>query len=574
MYFGCKLGTAGTFSELAFVACLLGFHYARSILTDDAKPRLVKGVIFQNWVEAAYTANTKRNQVVEISVDTVVRNPSHLKIDIFGSHLNSKRLRFVSMNDYLVWQGKLDGYNHSLVSLTVRHSSLYGSVTFHDGTGSHNFEIRATRLLQRSREHRYLVSDKIIREKSGQIVLPDLFTKPPSHAQKTSASSSANEDSGDVITLLALYTPAASKHHGKHELEKMIIAAVERTNLVYQNSNVSMYLQLVGLEMVEYQENGNMSKSLTHLQDPSDGVMDNVQGLRNQYGADQVTLITQDTSACGIAYVMPNLNTDFTTWAYSIVHDDSFFYCLGEYTLAHELGHNQGNHHDVADAGKSSIFPYSHGFQYCEEGGFRTVMSYSCNDMDVPRVPYFSNPHLSHNGVAMGNEATANCAESMKQTKRTVANWNRAPNESPTRPTDFSVHDSGQDYVSLRWGKSRQADGYLLDRRTQFTDWLNLATVSASVSTYNDTSLTNGLKYYYRLRAFNSADATSSNNIIMIDFSGFNTSHSQRIDAVSPSMTSTPMMKRLVRNAVRRGFDRPRSSRKINCNNHMYQEKP
>ena len=63
---------------------------------------------------------------------------------------------------------------------------------------------------------------------------------------------------------------------------------------------------------------GDINAALTSLQLTSDGVMDEVHALRDQYGADLVCLIDEDSNACGVGYVMTTVSPSFTARTISI----------------------------------------------------------------------------------------------------------------------------------------------------------------------------------------------------------------------------------------------------------------
>ena len=227
------------------------------------------------------------------------------------------------------------------------------------------------------------------------------------------------DGAGTIIDLMVVYTAKAkSNASGQAGIETRIANAVAMANQAYINSQIDMQLNVVYTGEINYAETGNMSTSLSDLIGSYDGKMDTVHALRNQYGADQVVLITADTNYCGIGYVMTYPDVSFAPYAFSVVHDDSVYACLSNNTLAHELGHNQGNQHDKDSANYRGAFDYSYGYRLCQIGGFRTVMSYACTGGN--RVSYFSNPNVLYNGMVTGT-ATENNALSMTNTKAIVA---------------------------------------------------------------------------------------------------------------------------------------------------------
>ncbi len=184
-----------------------------------------------------------------------------------------------------------------------------------------------------------------------------------------------------------------------------------------------------------YTESGSLSTDLGRLRGNSDGFMDGVHTLRNQYKADLVALITDSGDGCGIAYVMVNgPQPSFESLAFSVTVRD----CIPNMTLAHETGHNMGNAHDRANS-SVGVYPYSFGYQD-PVGGFRTVMAYACNPGSCPRIRYFSNPDVTYNGRPVGIDydtsptTAADNARSMNNVRATVANWRVSGSPSDTTP--------------------------------------------------------------------------------------------------------------------------------------------
>ena len=99
----------------------------------------------------------------------------------------------------------------------------------------------------------------------------------------------------------------------------MIQNAVAVANQAYANSKVAITLNLVQLQEVSYTE-GGVQSSLDDLRGTSDGKMDSVHTLRNQTGVDVVSLITQDSDACGMAGVMTTVSTSFASNAFNVVN--------------------------------------------------------------------------------------------------------------------------------------------------------------------------------------------------------------------------------------------------------------
>ena len=118
--------------------------------------------------------------------------------------------------------------------------------------------------------------------------------------------------------------------------------------------------------------------------------------------------------------------------------------CLSQHSLAHEIGHLQGNMHDRENSSFPGAFEYSYGFRRCvrDGTGFRTVMAYSC--AGAPRVTQFANPDVTFNGWPTGISYeidpanSADNARSMNETADTVAAFRSVSSGIPAAPSALS----------------------------------------------------------------------------------------------------------------------------------------
>jgi peptidyl-Asp metalloendopeptidase len=260
-------------------------------------------------------------------------------------------------------------------------------------------------------------------------------------AQVLDRVNSPREDSGDVIDVMVVYTPkAASFFGGQSFMELAIENTVALTNKTYENSGVSFRVRLVHTAQVDYNE--QVFRDLDRLSDPSDGYMDEVHALRDQYAADLVALIPGNSAEirgyCGIAFLPTSLPAPNA--AFSVTEA----LCISDITFAHELGHTMGKAHDRANAG-SAVHPYAYGYQDlanppgADWGDFVTVMAYSdggeCPPIFqpgvCPAIAWWSNPNQTFNGKPLGT-ADENNALSLNQTAQLIANYRVSADGSPT----------------------------------------------------------------------------------------------------------------------------------------------
>ena len=243
----------------------------------------------------------------------------------------------------------------------------------------------------------------------------------------------------DVIDVAVFHTPAARESAGGlDEIEAAIDLYVAETNQALAESGVRARVALVAREGVDYTEAGEYDIDIRRLADPSDGHLDGVHALRNRVGADLVHLIAGDLDVCGVAQLGGPVGITL--------------HGCGGRTLAHELGHNLGLHHDryelVHRARRAvSLHP---GYGYVNQRGFDagatpddrwlTVMAYwsQCNAMSVrcTSLLRYSNPRQAWLGDrmgvpaavdSMGDDGPADAVALLEATVPVVAGWRRNP---------------------------------------------------------------------------------------------------------------------------------------------------
>ncbi len=257
----------------------------------------------------------------------------------------------------------------------------------------------------------------------------------------TASAPAMSADGVVQIDVMVLWTPAARNAVGGTQaaIDSLVQSAVANANLAYANSHINAQLRLVHSEEVSFTET-SIQTDLSSLSTSGDGVLDRVQSLRDQYGADIVTLLGNGYAAagsCGQGYVMGAVSTSFAPWAFNVVDQSC---AAGYLSYAHEVGHNEGLQHDPANASVSPAYPYAYGYQD-PSGTFRTVLAYG----GAQRVPFFSSPSVLYNTMPTGT-STQNNAAALNLTAPTVSQFRptaggsvSAGSTPPPPPCSYSV---------------------------------------------------------------------------------------------------------------------------------------
>lgn len=446
-----------------------------------------------------------------IEVNAKVLDQAVFDVTLFpGETLRLERDRITQLpNGDQVWSGRIAGEPLSRATFAVRRGVVSGVIDRALDTGNELYEISPSG----AGGYQIFQHNEAKGSAMGHMSLPAPI---PLGRQAAPATLQPPPGGVHIIDLMVVYTPATRARYGRAGIEAKILQAVADANTAMANSQAAVQFSLVHMTEVAYVESGSMTATLTALQRTTDGLMDEVHALRDQYGADLVNLVSEDTSSCGLSYVMSVPSPGFAGNAFSVVYSG----CLASLSMVHELGHQLGCQHDRGNSAGPAAYPYAYGWRQCSTNStqFRTIMSYACGS--AIRVNYFSNPNLLYAGQPLGVDAAldpvnaADNARAINLTAGVVAGF-RAPADLsvPEAPTGLTAVATSYSSVTVSWtdaASNELCQG--LERSADGASWTLVATLTSDITSFVDNSVAPATSYVYRIRASNSVGSSGYSN--------------------------------------------------------------
>ena len=454
------------------------------------------------------------SQAQRVRVNRRALQSPRIEIDLFGETFYALRIRIETRKQgEIVWVGHLEGNATDSVIVTIKGAAYSGLIQ----QGEQVFRISGAP------------------GGGNRLLEVDLRSLPPEDLEGLpdglGTSDSSTSTSGDSVTgdniqqdLLVAYTQAACNYAGGcSQLEADIVTAVVDINVAYNESGVGINMNLVGTMLTDYAEPGSASTALSELRSPTDGVMDDVHFVRDNLGADLVALV-YNGPGCGIGYLGSSASTAFSVTDVPCL--------VGNRTMAHEIGHNQGAHHDRVTVGGGVTGSYNYGFRRCNDGSiddlgspyFRTVLAYPCSG--APRVGRFSNPDVSYSGVPQGVDPSIDVADAawnartLNESAAYVAGFRNASQQStpPAAPSSLAVGTVSFDQIEFSWiDNASDESAYLVEQSTNGSAFSEVASLAADVTAYSANGLVSETSYSFRVKARNGAgDSAYSNSVSAI----------------------------------------------------------
>jgi hypothetical protein len=454
----------------------------------------------QSVVSPGPTARPGKSRGVQVDAGQLAHGRLHLNLGV-GPDLEAVRERSVVHGAQgRAWVGRVAGEPDSEVILFATGKAVAGTIR-HRG--------RLFQLMPGQRGQQRL------EEVSPEDPLPPPFEMIPDVGADLMGTGDAGTavaqatGAAAIVDVLVAYTPEARVAYGGADgIQALIGLAVTETNQAYLNSDAPVQLRLVGTAETSYQDTGDMNADLMALTLPGDGAMDELLTLRDELGADVVSLIVEAGDYCGLSWQMGVLDPAYAAYAFNVVKTTC---ATGYYSFGHEIGHNLGLSHDHDNA-SSGLYPYSYGWQD-PAAGFRTVMAYTC-PLGCTRVQHFSNPEVTYSGAPTGQLDYADNALALTDTAPVVATWRASVVPyAPVAPANLAAAAVSHERIDLGWtDEATDEDGYQIERSVDGADWSLIATLPADATAYGDQPLSPETTYTYRVRAFNGAGVSAASN--------------------------------------------------------------
>jgi hypothetical protein len=380
---------------------------AASLFAAGCAPEAV-GLVHEEPTERSWEVRTG-----VIDLDAVETDPSGVSLELFDEWIDVAWVALTEKDGASSWWGRVPGEPGSEVALTRSGDAWAGTVRVSD------------RLFQLAPS-----ADGVrLAEIDEDRLPPDLEpVRPPSYRLAPAASDLPGRRSSRIDVAVA-YTPAALAAAGSTAaIEATIALAETETNAGFAATGVNASVNVVGVAAATGVERPTeWNDMLDKLRGDGDGFADEVHALRAATGADTVVLLVEETSACGIAFVMTEPGAAFADHAFALVNRSC---ATGYYSFGHELGHNLGSaHHPEFGEAAAAAWAYGH---RDADAGFRTVMAYNCTG-GCPRVNHWSDPTATYNGAPMGDAALGDNRRNLDATRSIVAAF-RAPLVATVNP--------------------------------------------------------------------------------------------------------------------------------------------
>lgn len=293
----------------------------------------------------------------------------------------------------------------------------------------------------------------------------------------------------DVLVVYPREFFTSANASAEASLPTFVQDSISLANDAFTNSGIDAHYNLVGVvPLVGSQPSNGVFSALRWL-DPRTSTQptllppQEIRDLRDAFGADIVTLYIpfgwNADNICGAANLpmrststgTPRFYRGDTIVSGTAMGDRAFsvnrYNCgLQDYTLGHEIAHNYGMHHnDVSHTDTRWLYPYGRGkvLDFADGSKKATVMACHCtgcaclprtdpnwcavgSSAVCNRIPYFSDPTRTYNGVVLGSSDPADPRDNARVGREQVGAYSNLRAQVTNTPPNasFTVSCTGR----------------------------------------------------------------------------------------------------------------------------------
>jgi len=223
-----------------------------------------------------------------------------------------------------------------------------------------------------------------------------------------------------VLDVLVVYTQGALEEYGSHDRIATVVEQARRNmNIALTDSRIGLQVRVVRVQSTPFVASTSFSTTLDRLKDDA-----SIRALRSQHKADLVVLIRRGGDMLGQAYAFCDMSYEYRPLGYAQLRAG---YVSNYQVFSHELGHLLGCAHDIHNIDACRLRMYSIATYFSTRNypsdsqgnpGVGTILSY----LGRTRIPHFSSPELTFDGVTVGRRDRNNAA-TIREAKSIVTNY-------------------------------------------------------------------------------------------------------------------------------------------------------
>lgn len=341
--------------------------------------------------------------------------------------------RRTSSGGVTAWAGRLEGEKGTFSAVEVggfRHITVSSA---EDGT----YEVASTK------DGDYVVTEAGPTVAEGKdVVAPrdshadhaheagDAVQARPSTGSTSDGAAAVASDASTTVDIAIVYPASLPAQLGEGPMQAQFAQGIAQANQAFTTSGVATQLRLVGTRQLAQPQLSSVRSVLFAMQDPDDGLYDEIAGYRDVVHADLVSMWLSGSdpaqATCGIGFLggSGDAENDAAN-AFTALYVDGC--ATSNLTFAHEVGHNLSAGHDAGASEAPQGKPYARGYVDVP-GNTLTIMAYPTTCGTCVRTLNFSNPNLLVNGRPQGTTAPVNTfnAQAINEQVPLAANYRQS----------------------------------------------------------------------------------------------------------------------------------------------------